>query len=187
LELALKYGIDFLWHDIEDFGIRIGFLASAPSTPFLESLGTPRPGSSDLCVGEKNGVRSVRPCSSFLLRPEDPKGSGPLLWGRSDLPGSGDPTGALPKVQESKAGESAVACGQPFLYQAIFLLCRPSVSGFGYYGCSEGAAPGLEDGEGSGKGIHAGTAETSGVAWAEGNWHRRDIYSEGAQLPDCGE
>ena len=172
MELALKNGIDFPWHDIEDFGIRIGFLASAPSTPFLESLGTPRPGSSDLCVGEKNGVRSVRPCSSFLLRPEDPKGSGSLLRGRADLPGGGDPTGGLPKVQESEAGETPVACGQPFLYQAIFLLCRPSVSGFGYYGCSEGASPGLEDGKVSGKGIHAGTAETSGGARAEGDWHR---------------
>ena len=180
MELVLKSGIDFPWHDIEDFGIHIGFLASAPNPRFLESLGTPRPESSDLCVGEKNGMRSVRPCSPFLLRPEDSKGSGPLLWGRSDLPGGGDPTGGVPKVQESEAGEIAVACGQSFLYQAIWLLRRPSVSGFGYYGCSEGVAPGLEDGEVSGKGIHAGTAETSGIAWAESDWHRRDLYPEGA-------
>ena len=171
MEWVSQNGIDFPWHDIEDFGIRIGFLASAPSTPFLEFLETPRPGSSDLCVGEKNGVRSVRLCSSFLLRPEDPKGSRPVLWGRSDLPGGGDPTGGLPKVQESEAGESAVACGQPFLYQAIFLLCRPSVSGFGSDGCSGRTAPGLEDGKVSGKAVHAGAVEASGIAWTEGDRH----------------
>jgi hypothetical protein len=85
LELALKNGIDFPWHDIEDFGTHIGFLAFALNIRFPGFLGTPRPGSSDLCVGEKNGLRSVRPYSSFLLRQEDSKGPGPLLRGRADL------------------------------------------------------------------------------------------------------
>jgi len=171
LELALKNGIDFPWHDIEDFGTHIGFLASARSTLFPGFLGTPRLGSSDLCVGGKNCMRSVRSYSSFLLRQEGSQDSGPLLRGHADLPGGGDPTSLLPKVQESEAGENGLACGQPFLYQAICLLCRTPVSGFGYYGCRQGTAPELEDCEVSGKGIHAGAVETNGVAWAEDNRH----------------
>ena len=167
----LKSGIDFLWNDIEDFGTHIGFLASALSTLFPGSLETLRLVSSDLCVGGKNGVRGVRPCSSFLLRQEGSKGSGSLLRGRADLPGGGDPTGLLPKVQEGEAGEDKVACGQPFLYQAICLLYRTPVSRFGYYRCCQGAAPELEDCEVSRKGIHAGAVETNGDARAEGNWH----------------
>ena len=96
--MAYKSGIVLSWHDIEDFGIHIAFLVSVRNTPFLGSLGTPRPGSSDLYVGEKNGLRSVRPCASFVLRPEDPKGSGPLLRGCTHLPGCGSPPGILPKV-----------------------------------------------------------------------------------------
>lgn len=167
----LKSGIEFSWNDIEDFGTHIGFLASALSILLTGSLETPRLVSSDLCVGGKNGMRSMRPCSSFLLRQEGSKGSGSLLRGHADLPGGGDPTGLLQKVQESEAGEDSLACGQPFLYQAIWLLCGTPVSGFGYYGCCQGAAPELEDCEVSGKGIHAGAVEASGDARAEGNWH----------------
>jgi hypothetical protein len=166
----LKSGIDFSWNDIEDFGTHIGFLVSALSRQFPGSLEILMPGSSDLCVGGKNGMRSLRPYSSFLLRQEGSKGSGPFLRGHADLPGGGDPTGLLPKVQESEAGENEVACGQPFLYKAIWLLCRTPMSGFGYYGCCQGAAPELEDCEVSGKGIHAGAVEASGDARAEGNW-----------------
>ena len=171
MEWAPKSGIVFPWHDIEDFGIHIAFLVSVRSTPFVGSLGTPRPGSSDWYVGEKNVLWSVRPCSSFLLRPEDPAGSGSLLRGCAHLPGGGDPKGLLPKVQESEAGEAAVAGGQPFLHQAICLLCRPSVSGFGSDGCSGRTAPGLEDGKVSGKAVHAGAVEASGIAWTEGDRH----------------
>ena len=170
LERSSKSGIGFPWYDIDDFGIHIGFLVSVRSTALVGSLETPRPGSFDLSVGEKNGLRSVRPCSSFVLRPEDPKGPGSVLRGCAHLPGAGDPKGLLPKVQEREARETAVAGGQSFLHQAICLLCGPSVSGLGDHGCSEGTASGLEDGEGSGEAIHAGAVEASGTAWAEGDW-----------------
>ncbi len=114
---------------------------------------------------------SMRSCPSFVLRPEDPKGSGSVLRGDAHLPGDGGPKGLLPKVQESEAGEAAVAGGQSFLHQEICLLCRPSVSGFGSDGYSQGAAPGLEDGEVSGKAIHEEAVEAGGIAWAEGDWH----------------
>ena len=165
----LKNGIDFPWHDIEDFGTHIGFLASARIILFPGSLETPRQGSSDLCVGGKNGMRSMRPCSLFLLRQEGSKYSGSLLWGHADLPGGGDPTGLLPKVQESEAGKNKMACRQPFLYKAIRFLCRTPMSRFVYYRCCQGVAPELENCEVSGKRIHAGAVETSGVAGAEGN------------------
>jgi len=171
LERSSKSGIEFSCYDIDGFGIHIGFLVSVRNTPLVGSLETPGPESSGSCVGEKNGVWSVRPCSSLDLRPEDPKGSRSVLRGCAHLPGGGDPTGLLPKVQEREAGEAGVVGGQSFLHQAICLLCRPSVSGLGDYGCGQGTSPGLEDGEGSGEAIHAGAVEASGTAWPEGDWH----------------
>ena len=113
----------------------------------------------------------VRSGATFSLRPENPKSSGPLLRGRADFPGSGDPTGLLPKVQEREAGEAAMAGGQSFLQQEICVLCKPSVSGFGSGGRRDGTAPGLEYGEVSGKAVHAGAVEPSGIAWIEGSKH----------------
>jgi len=171
LERSHKSGIGFSWYDIDGFGIHIGFLVSAHSTPLVESLETVEPGSYDWCVGEKNRLWSVRPCSSSVLRPEDPKGPGSVLRGCAHLPGVGDPKGLLPKVQEREAGETGVAGGQSFLYQAFCLLCGPSVSGLGGHGRSQGTALGLEDGEGPGEAIHAGAVEASGTAWTKGDWH----------------
>lgn len=170
LERSSKSGIGFPWYDIDDFGIHIGFLVSARSTASVESSETPGPGLFDLCVGEKNGMRSVRSGASFVLRPEDPKGPGFVLRGCAHLPGGGDPKGLLPKVQERETREIGMAGGQSFPHEAICLLCGPSVSGLGDHGCREGTASGLEDGEGPGKAIHAGAVEASGTAWAEGDW-----------------
>ena len=171
MESSSKSGIGFSCYDIDDFGIHIGFRVSARSTRSVGSLETPGPGSSDLCVGEKNGLWSVWPGPSWVLRPEDPKGPGSVLRGCAHLPGVGDPKGLLPKVQEREARETAVAGGQSFLHQAICLLRRPSVSGLGDHRCCQRTSPGLEDGEGAGEAIHAGAVEASGTARAEGDWY----------------
>ena len=171
MEMASKSGIDFRCHDIDDFGIHIGLLVSVRNTPLVGSLETPGPGSSDSCVGEKNGLWSVWPGPSWVLRPEDTKGPGSVLRGCTHLPGVGDPTGLLPKVQGRETGEARLACGQSFLHQAICLLCGPSVSRLGDHGCCQGTSPGLEDGEGTGEAIHAGAVEASGTAWTKGDWH----------------
>ena len=172
MERSSKSGIGFSWYDIDDFGMHIGFLVSVRNTPLVGSLETPGLGSSDLYVGEKNALRSVRPGPSWVLRPEDPKGPRSVLRGCAYLPGAGDPTDLLPKVQEREARETAVAGGQSFLHQAICLLRRSSVSGLGDHRCCQRTSPGLEDGEGSGEAIHAGAVEASGTAWAEGDWYR---------------
>ena len=187
MEWVSKNGIDFPWHDIEDFGIHISFLASVRCTRFVASLETPEHGSSGWYVGEKNGLWSVWPFPSLVLRPEDPKGSGSVLRGHAHLPGSGDPKGLLPKVQESEAGEAEVAGGQPFLHQEICVLRRPSVSGFDDHGCGEGTSLELENGEVARKTVHAGAVESSRIAWAEGDWHRRDLYPKRAHLSDCSQ
>ena len=171
LEQALKSGIALPWHDIEDFGTRIGSLDSVRNTQLAGFSETPGPGLSGLYVGGKNGLWGLRYRSSRVLRPQDPKGSGPLLRGCSHLPRSGDPASALPKVQEGEAGEAGLACGQSFLHQEICLLCRPTLSRFRYHGRGEGTAPGLEDGEVLGEAIHARAVEASGIAWAEGHRH----------------
>ena len=61
--------------------------------------------------------------------------------------------------------------------------CRDSA----IQGCGQGTASGLEDGEGSGKAIHARAVEASGTAWAEGDWYRRNLYPQGSYVPDCGQ
>ena len=170
MERSSKNGIGFSWYDIDDFGIHIGFPVSARCTPLVECLGTPRPESYDWRVGGKNGLWSMRPCSSFVLRPEDPKGPGSVLRGCAHLPGGGDPKGLLPKVPERETRETGLAGGQPVLHQAICLLCGAAVSGLGDHGCRQGTAPGLEDGEGPGEAIHAGAVEASRAAWAESDW-----------------
>ena len=172
MESSSKSGIGFSCYDIDDFGMHIGFLVSVRNTPLVGSLETPGLGSSDLYVGEKNALRSVRPGPSWVLRPEDPKGPGSVLRGCAHLPGAGDPTGLLPKVQEREARKTGVAGGQSFLHQTICLLCGPSVSELGDHRCCQRTSPRLEDGEGSGEAIHAGAVETSGTAWAEGDWYR---------------
>ena len=170
LEESLKSGIAFPWHEIEDFGICIGLLDSIRNTPLRGFSGTRRLGSSALYVGGKNSLWCLWHRSSHVLRPQDPKSSGPLLRGCSHLPRSGDPTSGLPKVQEGEAREAGVACGQSFLHQTICLLCGAAVSGLGDQGCGQGAAPRLEDSQVPGEAIHAGATEASGNAWAEGHW-----------------
>ena len=172
MERSSKSGIGFSWYDIDDFGMHIGFLVSVRNTPLVGSLETPGLGSSDLYAGGKNALRSVWPGPSWVLRPEDPKGPRSVLRGCAYLPGAGDPTDLLPKVQEREARETAVAGGQSFLHQAICLLRRSSVSGLGDHRCCQRTSPGLEDGEGSGEAIHAGAVEASGTAWAGGDWYR---------------
>ena len=64
-----------------------------------------------------------------------------------------------------------MAGGLPLLHETICFLCRPTMPGFFPYGCGKGASSELEDGQVSGKAIHAGAVEASGYAWAEGDWH----------------
>ena len=153
------------------------------STPLAGIFGDPKARVIRLVRRGKKRLVECAACSSFVLRPEDPKGSGSLLRGccasyleveirRVDCR----------RCKKREAGETGLACGQSFLHQAIWLLCGPAVSGFGDHGCGQGTAPGLEDGQGSGKAIHAGAVEASGTAWAEGDRHRRDLYPQGAYV-----
>ena len=150
--------MNFSWQNINDFGTFIAFPDSIRSIPYPGSLGIPKPGLLGSSAGEKNGLRSLRLCPSYLLRPEDPQGSRSVLRRHADLPGSGDPPGLLSQVPEGETGKAGLAGRLSFLHQAICLLRRPSVSGFESSGCGQGIAPGLEDGQGPGDAVHAGAA-----------------------------
>ena len=117
---------------INAFGTRIVSPASPPSTPCAASLGTPEPLSFALCGGEKNGLWSLWPCSSDLLRPEDPQDSRSALCGQTHLSGSGDASSRLSKVRESEAGEAGLVGRLSFLHQTICFLRGSPVPGFEY-------------------------------------------------------
>ena len=132
---------------------------------------TRRPGSYGLTGVKKNGVRLLRHKAPEFLRPQGTPYSGPVLWGHANLSGGGGPQGPVSEVRQGEAGEVSVACGQPFLHEAVCLVCGTAVQGDHGQGHGKGAQAGLEDGQGPGQGVHAGAAPTYGNPRTQGNRH----------------
>jgi len=162
----------FVCENIEDFGMHIGFLGSSLSTQFRVSSAIPKPGSSGSGAGEKNKLWGLWLYSPYLLRPKDPQGSRLVLRRYAGLPGRGDPPNLLLQVRESEARKAGLVGRLSFLYQAVCLLCGPSLSRFEYPGRGQRVALGLEDRQILGEAIHARAGAPSGNAWAEGAGYR---------------
>jgi len=160
------------WRNINNSGTSIGFPVSILNTRSPVFLGIPKPESSRLSAGGKNGLWSLWSCPSYLLRPEDPQGSRLVLRGYSDLSGRGGSPGLLSQVPEGETGKAGVVGRLSLLYQAIRLLHWPSLSGFEYSGRGPGVPSGLEDREGLGEVVHAGAVAPSGKPGAQSNRHR---------------
>ena len=75
-------------------------------------------------------------------------------------------------MSEGETGKAGLAGRFAFLYEAVFLLRRPSVSGFESSGYRQGIALGLEDGQGLGNAVYAGATAENRDARAEGNRYR---------------
>ena len=157
---------------IEDFGMHISFQDSSLNTPFRVSSVIPKPGSYGSPEGEKNNLWSLWFDSPYVLRPEDPQSSRPLLRRYADLPGRGDSSSFLLSVRESEAREAGLAGRLSLLYQAVCLLRGPSLPRFEYPGRSQRVAFGLEDRQGLGEAIHARAGAPSGDTRAKGAGHR---------------
>ncbi len=159
-----------LCQNIDDSGIYIGFRGSILPTLCRGSLATPRLGLSGFFAGGKNSLWSLRPCPSYLLRPEDSQGTRPLLRGYAHLSGGGNSACLLPKMPKSEAGKAGVVGRISFLHQAVCLLCGATLSRFDHSGYRQRIAFELEDGQGLGKAVYAGAAASSQQSGAQGDW-----------------
>ncbi len=163
-------GINKAWENIEDSGTLIPFVVFILNIAFQAFLATPRLGLSGLFAGEKNSLWSLRPCSPYLLRPEDSQGTRPVLRGYAHLSGGGNSARLLPKVPKGEAGKAGVVGRISFLHQAVCLLCGATLSRFDHSGYRQRIAFELEDCQGLGKAVYAGAAASSQQSGAQGDW-----------------
>jgi hypothetical protein len=139
-----------------DSPMPITFLHLPLNRRYPVSLVTPKPGSSDSPDGKKNNLRMLRYGTADLLRPQAPLGPRPFLWRHAHLPRTGDSACFVPKVRQGEAGEICLLGQQSVLHQALCLLRRQALQHLHSQGCSPGVASGPQDGQRSGKTVHAG-------------------------------
>ena len=130
-----------------------------------------RPESCGFSDGEKNVLRRLRSSPSEFLRPEDAADSGSLLWGYPRLSGSGDSACPLQRLWFGEAREVLLDIGESLLHEAICLLCWQALSSFCPSGRGKGIGFRLEDSQGVGEAIYAGTTQTRRDTWATGHWN----------------
>src|SRR5437870_3808337 len=135
----------------------------------------------------KNCVWSLRSSLAPNLRSQAALGARPVGGRHQNLPGDREPSGALPELRQSEAGEAGMALRQPFLHQALCVLRGPALSGFDDPGRRPRAAPGLENRQEARRAVHAGTAPKSWNTGSAGDRHRRDLDPQGAHLSHRSE
>ena len=69
---------------------------------------------------QKNDMRVLREDSLESLRQEGASGTRFILWGCTDLSGSGGGASIMLEVWESETGGIGMACGQSFLHEAVW-------------------------------------------------------------------
>lgn len=139
--------------------------ASPGFVPGLRSRGDSairRPGLSSWCGGKKNRVRMLWDHSSEFLRSQGPPDSRSVVRGAAHLPGGGDPPGSVSTVWQSEAGEGALGGGPSVLHEAVCLVCGTTLPRNGGQGGGSGAQARLEDGQGLGEGVYAGSSGARG-------------------------
>ena len=136
---------------------------------------------------EKKPLRRLRHACARHLRPEGSSRPRSVLRGCTHLPGVRAAACLVPALWCSEAGETGLVGGQPFLYQALCVLRRPSLSNNDDLGCGARAASGLARSQRTGKAVYARAVAPYRHARAESHRHRRDIDPQGSYLPDCGE
>jgi hypothetical protein len=148
---------------------------------------TPRPESSASIGGGKNRLRRVWPRPSSVLRPQAAPSTRPAVRGHAGLPGAGGPARRVQALRQGEAGATGLAGGQSVLHQALRRLRGAAVPSRDHQGRRPRNAPGLEDGQGTGNAVHAGTAAPGGDPGSRGDRGRRDLDPEGAHLPHRGQ
>src|SRR5215471_7019210 len=86
-------------------------------------FGDPKARLVSLVRRSKNSMRELHKGTTGLVRPKNPLGARPAVWGYADVPGVRNSPGILSKLRQSEAGAAGVFGGQPVLHQAVCLLC----------------------------------------------------------------
>src|SRR5512139_3710026 len=135
------------------------------------SLVTPKLGSSASPDGKKNNLRMLRYDTPDFLRPQAPLGPRSLLWQHACLSRAGDPACFVSKVRQGEAGEICLPGQQSVLHQAICLLRGQTLQYFYGQGCCPGVASEPQDGQPSGKAVHAGETPPCRQSQAQDDRH----------------
>ena len=154
---------------------------------FRGYLETRRHGLFSLSGLKKNSMREMWHGSSESLRQEGATDTGFIMWGCTDIFGSGGSAGIMSGVWKSEDGESGMAFGQSLLHEAVCLLCRTEVSWDDGKGCSKGTEAGLGNCEGVGQGVYGEAALSESCCCTPCHWNRRNILKEGAYLSDSSK
>jgi len=151
--------------------IPISFLRLPLSRGCLVSLATPKRESSDSPDGKKNNLWSLRYGTLDLLRPQGPVGPRSALWRHADLPAAGNSTCSVSKVRQGETGEVSLPGQQSVLHQTVCLLCWQALQYLHGQGCCPRVASGPQDGQRSGKALHAGETPSCAESQAQGYRH----------------
>lgn len=175
------------WEKRDDYRTNINSPDFGQYLRYRGYLETQKRGLSVLRGVKKNGMWLLRHCALELLRQGSSTDTGSVLWGCTDLPGSGSTAGSVQDVWESETGETALAIEQSLLYEPVFLLRGPEVPNHDRQGCGKRVETELACGQGLGQGIHARTASKESSGCASGNRDRRNISEEGTYLSYSGQ
>ena len=116
------------------------FVQEQMYTGYLE---TQRHGLSSLDVHKKNNLWMLWESAPKPLRQEGSADTRFLMWGCTDIPGGGSPTGIMQEVRESEAGGTGLDCRQSLLHEEVCPLCRAEVSDDDHTGCSQRVEKGI--------------------------------------------
>src|ERR1019366_1029824 len=173
--------------NIDVCGTRTAFPACVRVRRYTAYLVIRRPESSASIGGKKNGLRSLWPRASSLVRLQAAPSTRPAVWGHSDLSGAGDSTCRVQEMRQGETGEAGLARGESVLYETLRLLRGTALPCHDHQGRCSRNAPGLEDSQGVGDAVHAGATGPCGRARTQGYRHRRDLDPQGPYLPHRGE
>src|SRR3990170_1901264 len=175
------------WSRRDDYWTNTNSPGFARDRQYRGCLETRRHGSSGLNVAKKNGMWLLRDCASELLRQDSAADTGHVLRGCQDIPGSGGSARSMQEVQDSEAGEAALAGKQSLLHEAVLLLRGKKMSCHDRQRRGQRTETGLARCQDIGEGVHGGAASTQPCGSPPGNRDRRTISAEGAYVPDRGQ
>ena len=136
---------------------------------------------------QKKHLRRLQSSPLVLVRPTHAACSRPVLRRPAHLSGDRGAPGAVQELRAREARAPRFPGEQPFLYQALCLLRRPSLPASDDQGCCAGVEPRLGFGEDAGDAVHARATRPRGHARPQGDRHRRDLDPQGPHLSDRGE
>ena len=165
------------WKKRDDCWTNIGSPDLVQEQKLRGYLETRRHGLSFLSGHKKNNLRVLWKYSLEPLRQEGASDTRFILWGCTDLSGSGGVASIMSEVWESETGGIGMACGQSFLHEAVCLFCRTKMSDYDGKGCSEGVQAGLGYGEDMRQRIHEEAASEVSNSSTSCNRDRRNIHT----------